>query len=154
MKKVKINKKAIIIIVIILLVIIAIIKIIYKKNKKNTTDEESNQSYAQVMEDTSKVNISEKMKETKDVDGLQVSNIKITETDNISSMKANITNTTSSEIPDTILEIKFVNKAGNEIVTVSGYVGKISPGETVPFEASIAANFADAYDCIITRRNA
>ena len=153
MKKVKINKKAIIIIVIILLVIIAIASLILI-NKKNTTDEESNQSYAQVMEDTSKVNISEKMKETKDVDGLQVSNIKITETDNISSMKANITNTTSSEIPDTILEIKFVNKAGNEIVTVSGYVGKISPGETVPFEASIAANFADAYDCIITRRNA
>ena len=96
MKKVKINKKAIIIIVIILLVIIAIASLILIKNKKNTTDEESNQSYAQVMEDTSKVNISEKMKETKDVDGLQVSNIKITETDNISSMKADKSNTTSS----------------------------------------------------------
>lgn len=146
------NKKKYIVILLILVVIIAVVVfvLLWKKPENNLEQEKS---YSTTLEDATKENNSEKIKETKEVDGLQISNMTITESDNLSKLSADITNNTDKEIPESILDIKLINENGNELKTVSGFIGKIKPGETIPLNISVTFDFVNAYDCIITRRD-
>ena len=94
------NKKKYIVILLILVVIIAVVVfvLLWKKPENNLEQEKS---YSTTLEDATKENNSEKIKETKEVDGLQISNMTITESDNLSKLSADITNNTDKEIPET-----------------------------------------------------
>lgn len=146
------NKKKYIVILLILVVIIAVVvfALLLKKTQNNLEQEKS---YSTTLEDATRENNSEKIKETKEIDGLQISNMSITESDNLSKLNANITNITEEEFSESILDIKLIDDNGNELKTVSGFIGKINPGETIPLSISVTFDFVNAYDCIITRRN-
>ena len=135
-QKRKIDKKRILSLLLILLILIVLSVFLYsninKKEKNNNDDNggnvtESQDNYTKILEDTTKVNISEKIKEEKKISNLVISDIKIEEVDNVSKFTANVKNNGNYEIKDLILSIKLVNSKNEEITTISGYVGNINP---------------------------
>lgn len=157
------SEKTLILVLIIITIVVTSAYFVLK-NKNNTEDiEEKNknnsnqiQNQAQenisVLEDGTKLNISKKMKEIKKVEGLEFSDIEITEKDNITVILANVKNTTKETKKDYIVNIKVVNKNNNEITSLSGYIGEVKPNETVAFKTSATFDFADAYDIVISKK--
>ena len=110
------------------------------------TEENKVEEFVEVQEDGSKVNTSEELKKTKTIDGLEISNIRLVENNNVSQVVADITNTTNETIGDFPVDIIVRDKEGNEITTIGGYIDKVNPGETAQLNASATSDFANAYD--------
>ena len=157
----KSKKRLIIILIIITIVVTSIYFVINNKNKKEQLEEnknetqqvqKENQENIEILEDGTKLNISKKIKETKKVDGLEFSEIEITEKDNVTVILANVKNPTKETKKDYILDIKALDKNGNEITSLSGYIGEIKPNETISFTTSATFDFANVYDIVITKK--
>src|SRR5574344_1755699 len=108
MKKNGKNKKSggmlpiIIIIVLIIVVIIVTVKVSKKGNNKVANNEQqviaaTNEEFVQSLEDGTKLNNSSKMSETKTIDGMEISDIQVTEKDGVTLLLANVTNKSNSD---------------------------------------------------------
>ena len=96
------NKKIITTIIVFVIVVVGVILILEKlsnnqENKGNQykNDQEENkivEKYVKELEDGTKINISNKLKETKKLEGLEISNIQLTYENNQSIILANIEN--------------------------------------------------------------
>lgn len=156
----KSEKRLILILLIITIIVTAIYFIMKNNSKTEELDGNNNNSQIQeqgkenfsVLEDGTKLNISEKIKETKKIDGLEFTDIEITEKDNVTVILANVKNITKDIKKDYIVDIKVVDKNGNEITSLSGYIGEIKPNETIAFKTSATFDFANAYDIVITKK--
>lgn len=156
----KSEKRLILILVIITIIVISIYFIMKNNNKTEELGGNNNNSQIQeqgkenfsVLEDGTKLNISEKIKETKKIDGLEFADIEITEKDNVTVILANVKNIAKDIKKDYIVDIKVVDKNGNEITSLSGYIGEIKPNETISFKTSATFDFANAYDIFITKK--
>lgn len=152
----KIERKKIILILILILIISAIIAVAVftiklktkKINKTNTEKEE----FVQVLGDGTKSNISNKLKEEKDLDGLKIRNIQLTEQNGQSVLLANVTNTTSKDVNVFLIDIIFYDKEGKEIATVPGIISSVKAGETIQLNAGITENCANAYNFKIIKK--
>ena len=115
------------------------------------TEENEVEEFVEVQEDGSKVNTSEELKKTKTIDGLEISNIRLVENNNVSQIVADITNPTNETLGDFPVDIIVRDKEGNEITTIGGYIDKVNPGETAQLNASATSDFANAYDFEIVK---
>ncbi len=150
----KANEKKMILILIIISVIIISILAIIKNNEEDETENETNQieeEYVNVLEDGTRLNESEKLHETKTFDGLTISNFQLTEKDNMTILLGTITNNTEETRGGYPINIKVIDKNGNEIITVGGYIGEIKPGESMQLNSSATFDYANAYDFEITK---
>lgn len=156
----KSEKKLILILVIITIIVISIYLVINNKSKIEESDKNNDNTQIQnqtkenfsVLEDGTKLNISKKIKETKKMDGLEFSDIKITEKDNVTVILANVKNITKDIKRDLYVNIKVLDENSNEITSLSGYIGEIEPNETEIFKVSVTFDFANAYDIVITKK--
>ncbi len=158
----KSEKTLILILAIITIVVTSIYFVLKNKNNieeieevnkdNNTQIQNQRKENISVLEDGTKLNISKKTKEIKKVDGLEFSDIEITEKDNITVILANVKNTTKETKKDYIVDIKVLDKNNNEITSLSGYIGEVKPNETTAFKTSATFDFADAYDIIISKK--
>lgn len=146
------EKNWIIGLIVFLVVVIGII--IIRNNNKNKENENTNKSeeFVEVLEDGTRLNISNKLNETKTIDGLEVSNFQITENNNVTVLLGTITNKTSQTRGDYAVSIKVKDKEGNEIVTVGGYIGELKPGQSTQLNCSATFDYANAYDFEITKK--
>ena len=110
------------------------------------TEENKVEEFVEVQEDGSKVNTSEELKKTKTIDGLEISNIRLVENNNVSQVVADVTNPTNGTLGDFPVEIIVKDKEGNEITRIGGYIDRVNAGETVQLNASATSDFANAYD--------
>ena len=101
--------------------------------------------------DGTKVNISEELNKTKEIEGLEISNIKLTEKENLSVLTADVKNPTNERLGDYDVNITLIDKEGNEIVTIAGYIDKVEAGETVELNTSVTVDVANAYDFKISK---
>ena len=108
--------------------------------------------FVQVQEDGSKLNISEELQKTKIVEGLEISNIKVVENNNVTQVTANIKNPTDKTLGDFPVDIKIFDKNGKEIATIGGFIDKVKPGESTELNASATVGFANAYDFQIIKK--
>ena len=115
------------------------------------TEENKVEEFVEVQENGSKVNTSEELKKTKTIDGLEISNIRLVENNNVSQILADITNLTNETLGDFPVDIIVRDKEGNEITTIGGYIDKVNPGETAQLNASATSDFANAYDFEIVK---
>ena len=144
----------IVLLVIILLLIVIIVAVnANKKTEENTQtseigviEENKVEEFVEVQEDGSKVNTSEELKKTKTIDGLEISNIRLVENNNVSQVVADVTNPTNGTLGDFPVEIIVKDKEGNEITRIGGYIDRVNAGETVQLNASATSDFANAYD--------
>ena len=162
------NKKAkIITIVFIIIIGIAIIisailciKNIRKRDpedieeQKNETIENNTvvEEFVEVLEDGTRLNTSSKLDETKKFEGLEISNLQITEKDNVTLLLGTITNVSQTKQGGYPINIKLIDKDGNEIITIVAIIGELEPGESTQLSTNAISDFANAYDFIITRK--
>lgn len=141
--------------IIIVLLLVIIIGATINKNNDNPVNPQvgeigqnvsSDGEFTEVMLDGTKVNTSDALSKTKEVDGLEISNIRLVEKDNVSQLLADVKNPTSSTKGDFPVNIIVLDKSGNEIVNIGGYIDKVNAGETVQLNASATVDFANAYD--------
>ena len=115
------------------------------------TEENEVEEFVEDQEDGSKVNTSEELKKTKTIDGLEISNIRLVENNNVSQVVADVTNPTNETLGDFPVEIIVKDKEGNEITRIGGYIDRVNAGETAQLNASATSDFANAYDFEIVK---
>lgn len=150
------KEKRLILILIAILVVVLIIGLFIKKNRNEENGVQSQQNtatdekFVQVLEDGTKLNKSSKLNETKNVEGIEISNIQFTYKDGQTVLLADVTNNSGKAIDMTLLNIKLLDEQGNEIVTVGGIISPMQVGETTQLNASMTMDYANAYDVEIT----
>lgn len=140
------EKKMILIIILVGLLIIGMIALINKnKNKKRT--EETGKTESQVVEQGGiKENTSNKLKEEKEVNGLKVNVISVTEESGVAKIRANITNTTGISQKEFPIKLQLKNDKGEVLQEVGAYVGKTKVDETRQISASVNMQVDEIYD--------
>ena len=157
----KAKELMIVLFIIIVLLIVIIVAVNANKNKGNeentqtpeigVVEENKVEEFVEVQEDGSKVNTSEELKKTKTIDGLEISNIRLVENNNVSQVVADIKNPTNKTLGDFPVDIIVKDKEGKKITTIGAYIDKVNPGETVELNASATSDFANAYDFEIVK---
>ena len=149
------------IVLLVAVLIIAVVLIIGLLSIKKTGDVEENNNvqevqkengYAQVLEDGSKVNTSNKLKENKEFNGLQISNIKIVEKDNETILEADVINLTKEKQGDYGINLKIKDDKGNVIKKIAGYINYMEPKEKTRISIKTSYDFANAYDFEIEKQ--
>lgn len=124
-------------------------------NKDNvtviTSDNLVGNEFIKVQEDGTKLNISEKFSTTKTIEGLEISNIKLTEKDNVTQIFADVKNTTDKDVEGFYVTITFLNKDGEPIVGLGGFIPTVEANGTATLNTNSTGNFANAYDYTVTR---
>lgn len=120
------------------------------KSQNQTTVEQA--EFVDILQDGTKLNKSDKLKETKILEGMEISNFQLTEKENVTVLLATITNTSNTTQGGYPVEIKVMDKQGNEITTVSAYIGTLEPGKTTQLNTSKTFDYANAYDLSITKK--
>ncbi len=161
MKKDKVSlmnkKEAIVIGVIIVIMVIILLVVINVSKNKNTEDTKNlgstggednyvEEEFVERMEDGTRVNTSSKLAETKKSNGYEISNITLTEKGNLTSVRATITNTTSQKRGDEPIYLEVIDKNGNVLTEIEGYLDTLQPGASSTLKIDTTADFANAYD--------
>ena len=104
------------------------------------------EEYVQILQDGSKLNKSEELQKTKKVNGLEISNIQLRETGGITTLLADVKNTTGAETEDKTVKVEILDKQGNVITRLLGPIDSIPSGGTVKLNVAVTADVANAYD--------
>lgn len=148
------NKKVIIIVGVIILVLA--IFMIYKgsskkQNEDNINNPNKTKEIVKTLENGQKVNKSEKMKETKKLGNIEISNIILNFQNNESQLTAKVKNVGNIAEGDYFIKITMIDKNGASIGEVKGYVDKIEAGKEKNISIKVSADLVDAYDVKIER---
>ena len=134
-------------------IILILVLLVVKSNSKKETgkqeeivQEQKAEEFVSVLSDGTKVNNSNKLAETKIIDELEVSDIRLTQKDNISKILATVKNPTSQVKGGYLVKIELLDKEQKTIEEIKAYIDKVQPGETVTLNAAATVDFANAYD--------
>ena len=151
------KKNEIIIVGVIVAVMLIILGIVIA-NKNNITQKDpedtintTNEEFTNVQSDGTKINTSNKLAETKKIDGLEIGNITLTEKNGESYLRATVTNTTSQTKGNEMILLTIINKEGKTLTTINGYLDTIEEGETSILSIKTSADFANAYDFKVSK---
>ena len=125
---------------------------VVQENENNAEENEINEEFVEVLDDGTKVNTSETLKEEKKVDDLSFTNMQLTNSDGQTVLLADVTNTGSTATELTLYDVIILDKDGNEVVTLGGLVSPLEPGETTQFNVSMTRDYANAYDFKIVKK--
>ena len=158
--------RVIIMIIIIIIVGVLINKTNKKKNKdrqeeidnmqssiiKTENKESAVEKYIQTMQDGTKVNISTKLKEDKNVDNLVIKNIQLKYKDGVTNLLATVENKNGQKIEKTKVIIQLMDENGKEIYKLNGIIEETEAGKTAKLNCSITADYANVYDVKIVKK--
>lgn len=156
-KKISKNESRMIVILAIITIMVIIIAIIVKNRSGNNVENQENnvqpaEEFVNVLEDGTRLNTSDKLHETKTIDEMEISNFQLTEKDNVTLLLGTVTNTSNTAKGDYPVDVKIIDKEGNEIITIAAYIGPLEPGESTQFNTSATFDYANAYDFSITKK--
>lgn len=140
------------IVILLVIMILVIIMAMVRSNKNKEENIEVKEEFIDVLEDGTKMNTSDKLHETKTIDGMEITNFQLTEKGNVTLLLGtvtNISNTTKGGYP---VNVKILDKQGNEIITAGAFLGALEPGKSMQFSSSITFDYANAYDFSITKK--
>ncbi len=107
---------------------------------------QNGEEFVSRQEDGTKVNISNKIKETKRVGGLEITGLTITEKDNLAQLLGTVTNVSSGVEGNYTLKIIVLDKDNQEIIDMLFSVSELQPGQSVGIDSSATFDFSNAYD--------
>ena len=116
------------------------------KQNENKIEQVRNEEYVEILDDGTKVNTSNKLRENKQFNGLKINNITIEEKENETILEAEITNTTNKAQGDYAIYLKIKDDKGKEIKKIAGYINHIEPNEKTKLKIKTSYDFANAYD--------
>ena len=111
----------------------------------------SSEEFVQVVNGDVKLNKSSKLNETKTFDGMEISNVQITEKDGVTQLIAEVKNTTNTTKGGYPVKLNILDKNGNTITEGHGYIAEIAAGKTTQLSISKTFDFANAYDYTIEK---
>ena len=147
--------KKIIIFLVLLIILIGVVAVFtnIKKNRNdNTLEQQQLGEFVSLREDGTKENISEKLKEIKVLEGLEITDIVLTEKDNVSQISAKVENSTENSVEGMEVAVVFSDKEGNTITEISAYITGLEPGENTTLYSSVVADVSNAYDINIVKK--
>lgn len=150
------EKRLIIILVIITIVVIGGLAI-WKGRQKEEMDqgrlnettqggEKIEEVYVQNMQDGSKVNISDEIRKTKTLDGLEITNIKLKEKGGLSTLLADVENKTGRTSEEKLIKVEILDKTGKVMAELRGVIDRMEAGEKVELNINATVDVANAYD--------
>lgn len=164
-KKIRKNINIMLVVIVLMVIILGIIFVNIKvKNKKenneqNNVQEEtdefnlnlidmSNTENAEI-KDGIKENNSQKLLADREIQGLQITEIRLKAENGISQFTAVVKNNTGKDYPGGEITIKFINKDGSPYADLEAYMPDVKNGGTNTIDASTTADVANAYDYTI-----
>lgn len=159
------ERRMILMLVIIAIIIIAVLVKVKNGRKAQAGENGTNagtsigqngepEEFVNLSEDGTKVNTSSKLSETKKFENYEISNIKLTAKDGQSLVLADVKNVGEAKTDVTLINIKVLDKEGNEITTIGGIIGDLEAGATTQLNASATADFANAFDIAFEKSDA
>lgn len=143
----------------IILTCVIVIFIVSAKKQNNNKDEETKENnegislynttiseYVKETENGIKLNTSTFVNSDKILDNLTITNIQLTYSSGVTSLTANVTNTSNNEIPITTITTILKDENKKEICKAKGVVKALGVGETGRINISMSGNFITAYD--------
>lgn len=109
---------------------------------ENVVEEE----FVEVLDNGIKMNISEKLKEKKIVNGLEIDEIQFFMSNGQTYLRAKVKNNSGKDIEATGVDIVLYDKEGNEITRMGGVIDPMKNGETKDFESITTLDFSNSYD--------
>lgn len=115
----------------------------------------TNQKYKSVQqnniknENVLKINNSEKIKETKEYQGIELSEITMDSKNNECNIYAIITNKTQNLIENKLLKVNFISKSKENVGIMYMQVDKLEAGESKKIIGTIDKDYLEADDCYI-----
>lgn len=146
------NEKIFISVLLIILVIVIGIKLNKNDEKVDRTEKIEEEEFVTVLEDGTKLNTSDVLKEDKMVDGLAFTNIQLTNQNGQSVLLADVENTNTTATDVMLVDIIILDKNGGEVGTVSGIISPLDPGETTQFNTSMMIDYSNAYDFQVVKK--
>lgn len=107
------------------IIVIIVVIVMNTRDRKQSRVEET---FVEVLEDGTKLNNSSKLHETKQIDGMELTSIQLTEKNNVTLLLGTITNTSNTTRGGYPVKVKIVDKQGNEKVTIEAFIEKLEPG--------------------------
>lgn len=147
------KEKQMIAILVAITIVVIIIAIVLNKGKKEKVEEENiavTEEFVDVLEDGTRLNTSNKLQETKKIDGMEITNFQLTEKDNITVLLGTVTNVSDTTKGGYPVNAKVIDKQGYEIITIDAFLGPLEPGKSTQFSTSATFDYANAYDFIIS----
>ena len=129
----------------IVFILLALYSMYTHHNKKDDKLSEK-EEYIEVNEDGSKINISEKLKENKKFENLEIKNIKLSYSNGYSTIEFNAINNSTTDFEQKDVIISILDKKGNTLETILGTIFLISSGDSAKLNFSIDADVVNAYD--------
>ena len=116
-------------------------------NKVNDGDSNSGpEEFVEKQEDGTKINISNKIKETKKLGGLEISGIAITEKNNLAQLLGTIKNTSGKVDGGYTVKIIVVSKSNQQIIDMLFDIPELKPGQSLQLDCSATFDYSNAYD--------
>lgn len=141
-----------IVISILVLITIVIIIAFFMMNQKNMPDTvNKNEENVKILEDGTKENTSKVLKQNKNIDGLEISDISLKEIGGITTLLATITNNNTETTEQKEIKIEILDKDDNVLTTLRGNIDAMKPKETKQFNMAVTADVANAYDFRISK---
>ncbi len=145
------ERKKIIILIIVAVLIIGGITLLARNKGENENQSGGNETntpveeFVDVLDDETKLNTSEQLHKTKMLDGLEISDLQLTERENDTVLLGTVKNTTSA-VQTAVFNITLIDNTGKEITTIPAYIEGLKPGESTELNVSTALDYANAYD--------
>lgn len=155
------EKRGIIILVLVALVIIFCVRACAKsktnKNENsrmiNSSDVENKEKYTIQLEDGTKLNNSEELKNVKKYRTIEISDIQVTSTNGNTTILANAKNTGNDTFEREIVTIVLIDEDGIQIAEIPAVIPKIEPGKTGRINTNVSsADVANIKDFEIKER--
>ena len=156
------KKKLILLVILIIILIIVVVGsvIIINDLEKNKLNEQNNEEellppdvqnkvveeFVKVLENGVKKNISNKIKETKTFDGLEITNVDFYYSNGQTIFKADLTNKTNQDFKEKIVKLVLLDEQQNEIAKIPTVLNNVKASQKITIESSTTLDFSNAYD--------
>lgn len=134
-------------IIAIIIIMIIIIIVVNKGKKEKNNDPKQIDEYVSQFSNGTKTNTSSNLHENKEFEGLQISDINLTQNNNTNtSLTATITNISDTVQGGYSLYIKILDKSEEELIRIPIFVPELYPGDSTPISSTISYNLINAYN--------
>lgn len=141
-----------VIVVIIILGILLIVGNTLKKNNDVKKEDENRDKYVEILQDGTKINRSERLRKTIQLDGMEIKDIQLTNKNGVSVLLATATNLSNQSIEITEVKVRLYDENYNILEEMNGVISSTKPGESVQLNVSISDDYSNAYDLTIEKK--
>ena len=151
------EKRWIVLLVAVLVIAIVLIVVFVTRPKEEevvpqetpTYGEEKSGEYEVELSDGTKMNVSEELKKAKTYNGVEISNVTLTEKDGVTILRGDVTNTGETVHERERVKITLIGANDEEVVEMTGTIVELQAGETKTLDVRITGKLTDVKDYTI-----